>query len=65
MLENVETKARTDLEVEIRLRRGFLAMLAEGWPTRRPSADFDRCLELAAADPAGDVMLGALIAIWA
>ena len=56
---------RDSLEVGIRLRRGFLAMLAEGVADANASADFDRCLELAASDPQGDDMVSALSALWA
>ena len=52
-------------EVQLRLRRGFLAMSAEGAASADASADFDRCLELAAADPAGDDMVSTLISLWA
>jgi class 3 adenylate cyclase len=56
---------RDPLEVGIRLRRGFLAMLAEGVADLEASADFDRCLELAASDPRGENMVSALAALWA
>jgi hypothetical protein len=57
--------ARDHREVELRLRRGFLAMSAEGAGSAEASADFDRCLELAAADPEGDDMFSTLISVWA
>jgi class 3 adenylate cyclase/tetratricopeptide (TPR) repeat protein len=56
---------RDHREVELRLRRGFLAMSAEGAASAEASADFDRCLELAAADPGGDDMFSTLISVWA
>jgi class 3 adenylate cyclase len=56
---------RDHREVELRLRRGFLAMSAEGAGSAEASADFDRCLELAAADPEGDDMFSTLISVWA
>jgi len=56
---------RNALEVGIRLRRGFLAMLAEGVADADASADFDRCLELAASDPRGGEMFSTLAALWA
>src|SRR6185436_18632550 len=65
LLENVDDEGRDNLEVGIRLRRGFLVMLADGVADAEASADFERCLELAAADPGGDGMLGALAALWA
>ena len=66
LVEHVaEEDGRDSLEVGIRLRRGFLAMLAEGVADADASADFDRCLELAASDPRGDDMVSALSALWA
>ncbi len=61
----VDDDGRDNLEVGIRLRRGYLAMLAEGVADTDASADFDRCLELAGSDPHGDDMLSALSALWA
>jgi class 3 adenylate cyclase len=52
-------------EVDLRLRRGFLAMSAEGAGSSDASADFDRCLELAEAEPRGDDMFSTLISLWA
>jgi hypothetical protein len=57
--------ARDHREVELRLRRGFLAMSAEGAASAEASADFDRCLELAAADPRSDDTFSSLISVWA
>ena len=54
----------TTARSELRLRRGFLAMPIEGAASADASADFDRCLELAAADPAGDDMFSTLISLW-
>jgi class 3 adenylate cyclase len=66
LVEHVaEEDGRDSLEVGIRLRRGFLAMLAEGVADLAASADFDRCLELAASDPRGEDMVSALSAVWA
>jgi tetratricopeptide (TPR) repeat protein len=56
---------RDHREVQLRLRRGFLAMSAEGAGSAEASTDFDRCLELAAADPRGDDMFSTLISLWA
>ena len=53
-----------DLEVDLRLRRGFLAMSLEGAGSTDASADYERCLELAAADPRGDAMFSTLISLW-
>jgi class 3 adenylate cyclase len=57
--------ARDHLEVELRLRRGFLTMSAEGAASADASADYDRCLELAAADARSDEMFATLISVWA
>jgi class 3 adenylate cyclase len=56
--------ARDHREVELRLRRGFLAMSTEGAASAEASADFDRCLERAGADPHGDDMFSTLISLW-
>jgi class 3 adenylate cyclase/tetratricopeptide (TPR) repeat protein len=56
--------ARDHLEVQLRLRRGFLAMSTEGAASAEASADFDRCLELAAEDPQGDDAFATLISTW-
>jgi hypothetical protein len=65
LVEKVDDEGRDKLEVGIRLRRGFLVMLAEGVADTEASADFERCLDLAASDPGGDGMLSALAALWA
>lgn len=57
--------ARVDLEVDLRLRRGFLAMSLEGTVSSDASADYDRCLELAASDPHGDAMFSTLMSLFA
>jgi class 3 adenylate cyclase/tetratricopeptide (TPR) repeat protein len=64
-LPQVEAADRDHLEVELRLRRGFLAMSVEGAASADASADFERCMELAASDPEGDEMASTLIALWA
>ena len=51
-------------------RSSACAAVSSRWrPRARPSADasadFDRCLELAAADPPGDDMFSTLISLWA
>jgi tetratricopeptide (TPR) repeat protein len=56
---------RDHREIQLRLRRGFLAMSQEGAGSAQASADFDRCLELAESDPHGDDMLSTLISLWA
>jgi class 3 adenylate cyclase len=57
-------EGRDHLEVQLRLRRGFLAS-AEGAGGAGTSADFARCLELASADPRGADMFSTLISLWA
>jgi class 3 adenylate cyclase len=57
--------AHVDLEVDLRLRRGFLAMSLEGAGSGDASADYDRCLELAASDPEGDAMFSTLMSLFA
>jgi class 3 adenylate cyclase/tetratricopeptide (TPR) repeat protein len=59
--ESTEQRRR---EVGLRLRRGFLAVSAQG--NRAPDAvrDYERCLELALADPASDEMFSTLISLY-
>jgi class 3 adenylate cyclase len=52
------------LEVDLRLRRGFLAMSLDGAGSTDASADYDRCLQLAGPDPRGDAMFSTLISLW-
>jgi class 3 adenylate cyclase/tetratricopeptide (TPR) repeat protein len=56
--------AHAEMEVDLRLRRGFLAMSLEGAGSTDASADYERCLELAAADPRGDAMFSTLMSLW-
>jgi class 3 adenylate cyclase/tetratricopeptide (TPR) repeat protein len=56
--------AREHREVELRLRRAFLAMSAEGAVSTDAAADYERCLELAGADPRGDAMFSTLTSLW-
>ncbi len=66
LVEPLAADAKRDhREVELRLRRGFLAMSAEGAGSTDASADFARCLELAEADLRGDDMFSTLISLWA
>jgi class 3 adenylate cyclase/tetratricopeptide (TPR) repeat protein len=51
-------------EVEVRLRRGFLAVSAEGYSSPEAAGDFERCLELTMADPGGDELFSTLISLW-
>jgi tetratricopeptide (TPR) repeat protein len=64
-LPQVDGAGRDHLEVELRLRRGFLTMSVEGAASADASADLERCTELAANDPDGDDMASTLIALWA
>ena len=52
-------------EVSLRLRRGFLAMSAEGAGSAEAASDYARCLQLAMADARGDEMFSSLISLWA
>ncbi len=52
------------LEVDLRLRRGFLAMSLEGAASADAAADYERCLELAAGEPGSLAMIGTLISLW-
>ena len=66
LIEPLASDAMRDhREAQLRLRRGFLAMSAEGAGSTQAAADFDRCLELAAAEPRGDDMFSTLISLWA
>jgi len=57
--------AHVDLEVNLRLRRGFLAMSLDGAGSSDASDDYDRCLKLAASDPHGNAMAGTLTSLFA
>ena len=59
------SEARDHREVQLRLRRGFLAMSADGAGSLEAAEDFGRCLALASADPRGDDMFSTLISVWA
>jgi class 3 adenylate cyclase len=54
-----------ELEVDLRLRHGFLAMSLEGACSADAAEDYERCLELTAADPSGDAMFGTLNSLFA
>jgi len=59
-----ETPERWRSEVGLRLRRGFLAVSAEGNNSLDAVHDYERCLEIALADPASDEMFSTLISLW-
>jgi hypothetical protein len=52
------------LEVDLRLRRGFLAASAEGNSSPDATHDYERCLELGLGDIAGDDMFNTLIPMF-
>jgi AAA ATPase domain len=51
-------------EVSLRLQRGYIAVSEEGNASPVAALDYERCLELAAHDPAGDEMFKAIIVLW-
>lgn len=51
-------------EVGLRLRRGFLAVAAEGNSSVDAARDYERCLELTVSDPTSDEMFSTLISLW-
>jgi class 3 adenylate cyclase/tetratricopeptide (TPR) repeat protein len=55
---------RVEREVDLRLRRGFLAVSTEGNASPGAAADYQRCLELATAGRSGDATFTTLIALW-
>jgi class 3 adenylate cyclase/predicted ATPase len=55
---------RQSREVGLRLRRGFLAVSAEGNSSVDAVRDYERCLEIALVDAAGDEMFSTLISLW-
>jgi class 3 adenylate cyclase/tetratricopeptide (TPR) repeat protein len=52
-------------EVKLRLQRGYIAVYEEGHASSNAAADYERCLELTAADPFGDEMFKTVIVLWA
>ncbi|HLN15774.1 MAG TPA: adenylate/guanylate cyclase domain-containing protein [Acidimicrobiales bacterium] len=51
-------------EVKLRLQRGYMAVSEEGLASPAAAADYQRCLELTAADPFGDEMFNTVIVLW-
>ena len=51
-------------EIALRLRRGFITVSVEGNASVDAGQDFERCFELAIADPTGDEMFSTLICLW-
>jgi class 3 adenylate cyclase/tetratricopeptide (TPR) repeat protein len=65
LTSNVEQNVERDVrEVRLRLHRGYLAASEEGPASRSAAADYERCLDLAAADPSGDEMFETVIVLW-
>jgi class 3 adenylate cyclase len=56
--------ARDRREVELRLRRGFLAASMEGNASTTAAVDYGRCLNLAGLDAADEEMFRTLIVVW-
>ena len=65
VLELPDDRERMHQEVDLRLRRGFLAMSADGAGSAEAATDFARCLEVAMVDAQGDEMFSTLISLWA
>ncbi len=59
-----ETPQRADSEVGLRLRRGFLAVSAEGNASPAAATDYQRCLDLATNGRSTDAMFTTLVALW-
>jgi len=55
---------RDNREVQLRLRRAFLEMSAEGAGSTDAAADYERCLEIGGADPHGDAVFSTLVSLW-
>ncbi len=54
-----------ELEADLRLRRGFLAMSQEGASSPDAAADYKRCLELGEGDSRSAARFSTLISLWA
>lgn len=51
-------------EIGLRLRRGFLAMAAEGAGSPNATADYERCLQLTGTDLGDDEFFSTLVALY-
>jgi class 3 adenylate cyclase/tetratricopeptide (TPR) repeat protein len=51
-------------EVSLRLQRGYLAVSEQGHSSPTAANDYQRCLELASSDPAGDQWFSTVIVLW-
>jgi class 3 adenylate cyclase/tetratricopeptide (TPR) repeat protein len=56
--------AAPEREVDLRLRRGFLAVSLEGNSSADAAADYERCLELSLDRPESDQMFSTLNSLW-
>jgi class 3 adenylate cyclase len=59
-----ESTRRNGREIQLLLRRGFLAVSSEGNASPQAAADYERCLELAMRDRSQEEMFQALISLW-
>lgn len=57
-------RERNELEVELRLRRGYLATSSEGMSSADATVDYQRCLELTLDIPHAPNMVSTLTAMW-
>jgi class 3 adenylate cyclase/tetratricopeptide (TPR) repeat protein len=57
-------RQRDQLEIALRLRRGFLASAAEGVSSPNAAADFERCLQLSSTDLRDDEFFATLVALY-
>ncbi|MGV0715611.1 adenylate/guanylate cyclase domain-containing protein [Mycolicibacterium sp. XJ662] len=55
---------RDNTEMNLRLRRGFLAAAAEGAGSSQTVVDFERCLSLCGTDPHADGLFATLMALF-
>jgi class 3 adenylate cyclase len=55
---------RDQLEIALRLRRGFLASAAEGVASPNAAADFERCLQLSSSHLSDDEFFSTLVALY-
>lgn len=55
---------RDELEVGLRLRRGFLAYAAEGASSENVASDYERCLQLSRPDASADQLMATLSALY-
>jgi class 3 adenylate cyclase len=59
------SRARSQREVNLRLRRGYLTMTAEGAVSQAAAVDYERCLEVALSEAHGAEMISTLTSMWA